>query len=136
MKDGTFDLAMFETYTRYPPYMISPGGEQQNGKIDQWFPRFDFARKEGWLNRSIPCIGAMFGKSKLNPSGWTKEELRATMQQIRDKYSEIPGIGFWGEVSPGNQSNASHVDDVHDTATVELIEYANNVSVELWPDAA
>ena len=27
MKDGTFDLAMFETYNHYPPFMISAGGE-------------------------------------------------------------------------------------------------------------
>jgi hypothetical protein len=138
MKDGTFNLAMFETYTRYPPSMISPGGEQQNGPISQWFPRFDYAREEGWLNRSIPCLGMIFGKSKLNPSGWTQQELRATMQEIRDKYSEIPGVGFWG-ANPGNQSNSSHVCDTacimhHDTATLELIEFANNVSVELWPD--
>ena len=70
VKDGTFDLAMFETYNHYPPYMISPGGEFQNGNISQWFPRFEMARREGWLNRSIPCLGMMFGKSAMNPTGW------------------------------------------------------------------
>jgi hypothetical protein len=58
---------MFETYTHYPPTLIKPGGEFQDGPISQWFPRFDYARKEGWLNRSIPCLGMLFAKSKLNP---------------------------------------------------------------------
>lgn len=59
---------------------------EQNGHISQWFPRFDFARREGWLNRSIPCLGMLFGKSDLNPTGWTKAELRATMQELKEKY--------------------------------------------------
>ena len=67
---------------------------EQNGNISQWFPRFDFARREGWLNRSIPCLGMLFGKSDLNPTGWAKPELRATMQELKDKYPEMPGIGF------------------------------------------
>ena len=65
-------------------------------------------------------------------SGWTKAELRAMMQELKDKY-EMPGIGFYGS-PPGNRSTHAPA-DVHDTATLELIEYANKVSVELWPDA-
>ena len=75
-------------------YALPVPVREQNGNISQWFPRFDFARREGWLNRSIPCLGMLFGKSELNPTGWTKPELRATMQELKDKYPEMPGIGF------------------------------------------
>ena len=136
VKDGTFDLAMFETYTHYPPYLISPGGENQNGPISQWFPRFDMARKEGWLNRSIPCLGMLFGKSATNPTGWTHAQLRATIQELKDKYPEMPGVGFYGS-PPGNHSVASGADFViglNDTATLELITFANVLAKEMYPD--
>ena len=29
MKDGTFNIAMFETYTHYPGELVHPGGEFQ-----------------------------------------------------------------------------------------------------------
>ena len=72
VKDGTIDLAMFECYTHFPPYMIAPGSGFQDGPISRWFPRFEYARKAGWLNHSIPCLGMMFGKSALNPTGWSR----------------------------------------------------------------
>ena len=75
----------------------------------------------------------LFGKSNLNPNGWTQAELRATMQLLKDKYSEMPGIGFYGS-PPGSHANGSNPVDVHDTATLELIEFANKISVEMWPD--
>jgi hypothetical protein len=91
MNDHTFDLAMFETYTTYPPYMIHPGGEFQDGNISQWFPRFEYAREQGWLNRSIPCLGMLFGRSAMNPTGWTQAGLRATVQELKDRFPEMPG---------------------------------------------
>ena len=60
----------------------------------------------------------------------------ATMQQLKDKYPEMPGIGFYGS-TPGNYSQRlkrQMPGNLHDTATFALIEYANKVSVELWPD--
>ena len=99
MKDGTFNLAMFEVYTHNLPRSDHRQTRAQSAgeeplHISQWYPRFNFARREGWLNRSIPCLGMLFGKSDLNPTGWTKAELRATMQELKDKYPEMPGIGF------------------------------------------
>ena len=44
--------------------MIHKGGEFQDGHIKNWFPRFDYARREGWLNRSIACLGMLFGKAR------------------------------------------------------------------------
>ena len=93
--------------------MIHKGGEFQDGHIKNWFPRFDYARREGWLNRSIACLGMLFGearslgdfsldhvahtfmalfpgKSELNPTGWSQAELRATVQEIKDRYPEMP----------------------------------------------
>eukprot|EP01050_Picozoa_sp_SAG11_P023073 SAG11_NODE_4533_length_1862_cov_1.394214_1_plen_284_part_10 len=141
MKDGTFDIAMFETYTHYPPYMIHHGGEFQDGHISQWYPRFEFARKEGWLNRSIPCLGMMFGKSALNPSGWSHAELTAVAQELKTKFPEMPGIGFYGS-PPGNHTHgggkrgtpSAFKVDLNDTATLELIRFASQLSKQLHPD--
>ena len=69
--------------THYAPYMIHPGGEFQDGSVSQWSPRLEFARKEGWLNRSIPCLGMLFGKSKLNPTGWSQQQLRAAAEELK-----------------------------------------------------
>ena len=127
MKDHTFNLAMFETYTHY--------GKKENGKISQWFPRFEYARKMGWLNRSIPCLGMMIGKSKLNPTGWSQAELRATVQELKDRFPEMPGIGFYGS-PPGNRSvdKKQFVVDLSDTATLDLITFASKLSKEMYPD--
>ena len=135
VKDGTINLAMFECYTHIPPYMISRGGGYHDGPISQWFPRFEYARKAGWLNRSIPCLGMMFGQSELNPTGWTQAELRATVVELKTRFPEMPGIGFYGS-PPGNRSNpsATFVVDVHDTATLSLIAFASKLSKEIHPD--
>ena len=83
------------TDTHYAPYMIKPGGEFQDGSVSQWSPRLEFARKEGWLNRSIPCLGMLFGKSKLNPTGWSQQQLRAAAEEFKTKFPEMPGLGFY-----------------------------------------
>ena len=75
--------------------MIHPGGEFQDGSVSQWSPRLEFARKEGWLNRSIPCLGMLFGKSKLNPTGWSQQQLRAAAEEFKTKFPEMPGLGFY-----------------------------------------
>jgi beta-glucanase (GH16 family) len=128
MKDHTFDLAMFETYTRYPP--------KPPQHISLWYPRFEYARKEGWLNRSIPCLGFLIGQSKMNPTGWTQAELRATAMELKTRYPEMPGIGFYGR-PPGKatEGGKTHfVADLNDTATLELITFASKLSKELFPD--
>jgi hypothetical protein len=56
------------------------------------------------------------------------------MQLLKDKYSEMLGIGFYGS-PPGSHTNGSNPIDVHDTATLELIEFANKSSVEMWLDS-
>ena len=80
----------------------------------------------------------LFGKSNLNPNGWRaghkQSSARQCMHLLKDKYSEMPGIGFYGS-PPGSHTNGSNPVDVHDTATLELIEFANKISVEMWPDS-
>ena len=129
MKDGTFDLAMFEAYTVYPPAY----GPPPSADISAWFPRMEFARKEGWLNRSIPCLGMLFAESELNPTGWTKPHLKATIQQLKARFPEMPGVGFYGH-PPGNASAVKFVVDLSDTATLDLIRYASQLSKKMFPD--
>lgn len=63
---GTFDLAMFEAYTVYPPAYGPPPSDT----VSAWFPRMDFARKEGWLNRSIPCEHSPLVARDLGEQDW------------------------------------------------------------------
>jgi hypothetical protein len=90
VQDGTFDLAMFEAYTVYPPAYGPPPA----ANVSAWYARLEYARSEGWLNRSIACLGMLFARSALNPTGWTQPQLRATVQQLKDAFPEMPGIGF------------------------------------------
>ena len=46
-------------------------------------------RAEGWINKSIVCLGFMYGQStEFNPNGWTIEALNATMLQIKYDFPE------------------------------------------------
>ena len=42
----------------------------------------------------------LHGKSARNPLGWTKQELRATILQLKRDFPEMPGIGYYGS-DPG-----------------------------------
>jgi beta-galactosidase/beta-glucuronidase len=58
------------------------------------------------------------------------------MQELKDKFPEMPGIGFYGS-PPGNHSVATGHDfvvDLNDTATLELITFANVLAKEMFPD--
>ena len=58
------------------------------------YPRFRFARREGWINKSIACLGMVHGKSPQNPLGWTQSKLKETVLKIKNDFPEMPGIGF------------------------------------------
>ena len=58
------------------------------------YPRFRFARREGWINKSIACLGMLHGKSPQNPLGWTQSKLKETVLKIKNDFPEMPGIGF------------------------------------------
>ena len=81
MKDGTFDIAMFEAYTYCPGLGNWPNDANMcsNTGIEGYYPRLRYARSEGWINRSIVCLGFMSAHSNLNPGGWTKDSLKATI---------------------------------------------------------
>ena len=86
----------------------------------------------------------LHGKSARNPLGWTKQELRATILQLKRDFPEMPGIGYYGSdpgvlAAPGRPAKF----DCHpwtpgcrfsDNATLELIRYASQLSLELFPD--
>jgi hypothetical protein len=86
----------------------------------------------------------LHGKSARNPLGWTKQELWATILQLKRDFPEMPGIGYYGSdpgvlAAPGRPAKF----DCHpwtpgcrfsDNATLELIRYASQLSLELFPD--
>ena len=56
------------------------GGDPVNW-IAGYLPRLDFARKMGYLNRTIFCLGThMNARSPINPHGWTTPALRIIMK--------------------------------------------------------
>ena len=79
MMDGTIDLAIFETYTRYTQneYYCTAScvnefsgltrgrilhrewGDRATG-INSFYPELLRARAAGWINRSIVCLGFMY----------------------------------------------------------------------------
>ena len=75
-----------------------------NTGIEGYYPRLRYARSEGWINRSIVCLGFMSAHSNLNPGGWTKESLKATILKLKRDFPEMPGIGFYGPGAPGNMT--------------------------------
>ena len=84
--------------------------------------------------------GMLFAKSKMNPTGWTQAELRATVVELKERFPEMPGIGFYGS-PPGNQKERKtdrkkFVVDLSDTATLDLITFASKLGKELYPDRA
>ena len=72
----------------------------------------------------------------MNPTGWTQAELRATAMELKTRYPEMLGVGFYGR-PPGKatEGGKTHfVADLNDTATLELITFASKLSKELFPD--
>ena len=51
-------------------------------RIDPYFPRLDWARRHGYLNRTLFCFGWMLARSDVNPRGWTKAALWAAMVRL------------------------------------------------------
>lgn len=101
MREGTFDLAMIEGYT----YCAGCGDWPASGKcctvgpITHWAAyqdRLDFARANGYLNRTLFCFGFMIGQSAINPYGWTAASLRTAMATLKAQYPELAGVIMYG----------------------------------------
>ena len=128
MHDGTIDLAIFETYTREWGDVPAP--------ITSFYPRLLAARAAGYSNRTIACLGFLYGKSDLNPNGWTQSELRGAMLQLKRDFPEMPGIAFFG-VAPGREIPTAPPQiklNLTDNATLELIRFASEQMLMLYPN--
>jgi hypothetical protein len=87
MVEGTFSLAMVEAYTYCPecgdwPKTAACCSNVGTERIDPYFPRLDWARRHGYLNRTLFCFGWMLARSDVNPRGWTKAALWAAMVRL------------------------------------------------------
>tara|TARA_B100000795_G_C22711220_1_gene403624 strand:- start:133 stop:1107 length:975 start_codon:yes stop_codon:yes gene_type:complete len=140
MRDGTFDLAMIEGYT----YCAGCGDWPASGKcctvgpITHWAAykdRLDFARANGYLNRTLFCFGFMLGQSAINPYGWTVDSLRTAMVTLRAQYPELAGVIMYGRPPREGFPNATNASTpATDNATFALIRAANALMLELYPD--
>ena len=141
MRDGTFDLAMIEGYT----YCAGCGDWPASGNcctvgpITHWAAyqdRLDFARANGYLNRTLFCFGFMLGQSAINPYGWTVDSLRTAMVSLRAHYPELAGVIMYGRPPREGFPNATNASTPStDNATFALIRAANALMLELYPDA-
>jgi hypothetical protein len=141
MHDGTFDLCMIEGYSVcWLPNHCSP-------TIEGYFPRLEWARREGFINRTLfafgwlvsadadgpfqPPLNATHPKHLKprcdsdgcdNPNGWTVPTLNASMRRLKAAFPEMPGVLMWG----GDRGGCGK-------ASLELIRAASELSAELWP---
>jgi hypothetical protein len=142
MRDGTLDLAMVEGYSVcWLPNHCSP-------TIDGYFSRLDWARKAGFINRTVIAFGWMVPQRATgpfqpplnatqpnipkrcdhigcdNPNGWTLPKLRAAMLRLKTAYPEMPGVLGWG----GDRGGCGN-------ASLTFIRGASKLMEELWPSS-
>lgn len=102
MADGTFDLALVEGYSFCPVFNcsrpITPGCNTVPGEwascahnVNSYLPRLAWARREGFINRTIFSTGWLIAQSRSVPHGWTKSKLRAEAMKLKRMYPEMPG---------------------------------------------
>ena len=142
MRDGTFDLAMIEGYTYCPGCSDWPA--PGNGccpvpsTISHWQSyqgRIEYAKAQGYLNRTVFCFGFLLGKSKLNPYGWTKATLREAVATLKAAYPELAGVLMYGHDPRKGYPNATSKGTPEtDEATFDIIREANALMLEFYPD--
>jgi bacterioferritin-associated ferredoxin len=140
MRDGTLDLAMVEGYSVcWLPNHCSP-------TIEGYFSRLNWARRAGFINRTVFAFGWMVPEDATgpftpplnathpnipercdhngcdNPHGWTMPRLRAAMMQLKAAFPEMPGVLAWGG-DCGGCGEASRT----------FIRNASKLMEELWP---
>ena len=132
MADGTVDLALIEAYTYCPGCGDWPNSTDCCGStIEYYFRLLDYAKANGFINRTVVCYGYILGRSPLNPNGWTEASLRATMLRVKARYPELRGVAMYG-MSPGRGMGRPL--DMSDVATMQMIRVANMLMLELYPD--
>ena len=105
--------------------------------IEPYFARLQFARDNGYSNRTVFSFGFMLGQSAINPNGWTAQSLRAAMVKLKRAFPELPGVVMFGtgpRVGFANATNSSTAQT--DEATFGIIQAANDLMVEFYPDSA
>ena len=105
--------------------------------IEPYFARLQFARDNGYSNRTVFSFGFMLGQSAINPHGWTAQSLRAAMVKLKRAFPELPGVVMFGtgpRVGFPNATNSSTAQT--DEATFGIIQAANDLMVEFYPDSA
>lgn len=111
--DDTVDLIMVEGYD-----LAGPGlGISSNQAI----ARLEEFAQRGLERKSIMCLGHITDQV-FNGQQWTEARLRARMEEIKRKFPESPGIGFF----PGSPVNQADFD--------EIVRIADDLSAEYWPD--
>ena len=78
--------------------------------IEPYFARLQFARDNGYSNRTVFSFGFMLGQSAINPNGWTAQSLRAAMVKLKRAFPELPGVVMFGtgpRVGFANATNSS-----------------------------
>jgi hypothetical protein len=102
MADGTFDTAMVEGYSFCPVFNCSrpvapdcksiPGEWGSCGhSVESYLPRLEWARRAGFINRTIFSFGWLIAESPAVPHGWTPAKLRAEATKLKTQFPEMPG---------------------------------------------
>ena len=57
--------------------------------VEQYKDRLEFAKAQGFLNRTLFCFGFILAQSPTNPFGWTRQSLRVAMLKLKVGRSHI-----------------------------------------------
>lgn len=115
-REGTVDLIIVQAYNLTVKRGIGVGWGTA-------FDRMDVAKKEGVENKTVFGFGHI--TSDANWKGgfvWTEEMVRQRMGELKARYPQMPGIGFF---EAGAQDREAHA------KTVQLFD---RLSAEYWPD--
>ena len=104
-------------------------------KIEQYFGRLEYAKAQGYLNRTVFCFGYLIGRSELNPNAWTKDMLRDALGRLKAAYPELAGVLMYGHGPKSGFPNATnHSTPATEQATLDIIRDANELMLEFYPD--
>lgn len=90
----------------------------------RYVARLEWAKANGFIDRTIFFFGWLIARSPLVPHGWTPASLRSEATRLRDQFPEMPGMGLY------TSSRIAHP-MTHSQET--LLRAASNLMSELYP---
>ena len=92
----------------------------------RYLPRLYWARKHGFINRTIFFFGWLIARSPFHPGGWTADSLRAQAVRLKGLFPEMPGMGLY---------TSGRIEKPTTPEQQALISAGAKLMADLYPDA-